>query len=111
MLSHFKKFFSKKEDGFYSISNEPSFENALNFLKLNDEIIKKLTEYLERLKESKRKFIFEKPLKNKALSKYKNVHDSVAAIKLDLESDFNDSIKEFEGEPVCFTYYLGTEII
>lgn len=110
-FKYLKKVFSKKDDGLFSLSNEPTLDNAFEFSKFNLEVKDKLIELLVNLREKENQFTIEKPLRKKKLYKDVDVDQIINEISKDLEYDYIDAKKQFDGESIGFTYYLGSDLI
>ena len=59
----------------------------------------------------KREFIIENPLREKQLKQIQHIQELLEEIKSNLENNFSEYTKEFEGEPMGFTYYLGSQLL
>lgn len=111
MITLFRKIFNRKKDNLFSIPDNPDFENSIEFSKPHEGIFKSLADCLKLLEERNGGFFLDKSLKSKKVNKYLDIQKLTEKIKSDLEFDFEDITKEFEGEPLGVTYYLGTDIL
>lgn len=105
------KLFIRKENSLYTLPDTPNFENSIEFVSIDETILQRLTEYLKHLKKNTGQLYVHNSLKSKKVSKYSAIEKLVERIQNDLVSDIDNIAREFKGEPLDFTYYMGTELI
>ena len=110
MFSIIKKFFFGKKDKLFSIEGEPVLDDAIKFESPDGKIAYKLLEYLQQLPHDHSTFFIEEPLKGKPVTKFSDFQSLSEQIMKDLNNNFIDARKEFEGERIGFTFYLGRHL-
>lgn len=111
MIRYLKKLFKKKGHNLYALRDAPNFENSIEFVIIDETILQRLTEYLKHLKKNNGQLFVHNSLKSKKVSKYSAIEKFVERIQNDLVSDIDNIARESKGEPLDFTYYMGTELI
>ena len=99
------------EEKYYAFTQEPNFDKGYEFSKPDETVRKILTQQLVELKSKRKEIVIEAPLKEKERYEYVDINKLTDKIIKDLELNYKDYSKEFEGEPLGFKYIIGSELI
>lgn len=111
MLSRIRKLLTGKNEHFFTLPENFTIKEAVEFAIPDEIILNELKARLVLLAELKNKLVIEKPLKKKKMTKFSKVDELLETIKKDLEKNFLDYTTEFSNEPLGFVYYLGNQLI
>jgi uncharacterized membrane protein YcgQ (UPF0703/DUF1980 family) len=106
MLHLLRKYFKRKDTGYYSIDVVPNFEEGHSFLIPNEGFKQELSKYIDSL-DKNASLIVEKHLKEKQMYKYVSKEQLIDEVFNDVQENYSDYSKEFAGEEIKFEYYLA----